>query len=86
MKLKYEFVINEVADNMMAVAVDSDEFAGMVRLNKTGAYIFELLKNDVSEDEIVEALQAKYDATEENLRQTVRGFIESLEKAGVIEK
>lgn len=85
MKLKYQFVINEVADKMVAVAVDSDEFNGMVKLNKTGAFIFEILKNDVTEDEIVAEMIKKYDATEEQLKETVHNFIESMKEKNIIE-
>ena len=57
MKLKYNFVTNEVADKIVAVAVggDLEKFNGFIKMNDTGAYIFNMLKSDVTEEEIVAA-------------------------------
>lgn len=88
MKLKYNFVTNEVADKIVAVAVGDDlsEFNGFIKMNETGAYIFNMLKNDVTVDEIVTAMQKDYDdATEAEIRETVEEFIGELKKAEVLE-
>lgn len=87
MKLKYDFIVNEIADKKMAVTVgkDSEKFNGMIRLNSTAADIFEMLKEDVTEDEIVASMKEKYDEEEDILRQKVREFVESLQKSNVLE-
>ncbi len=88
MKLKYDFVTNEVADKIVAVAVGDDmtKFNGFIKMNDTGAYIFNMLKNDVTEDQIVAAMLNDYKgATEEEVRTTVRDFIAELVKAEVAE-
>lgn len=88
MKLKYNFVTNEVADKIVAVAVGDDlsEFNGFIKMNETGAYIFNMLKNDVTVDEIVTAMQKDYDdATEAEIRETVEEFVGELKKAEVLE-
>ncbi len=87
MKLKYNFVTNEVADKIVAVAVGDDlqQFNGFIKMNDTGAYIFNMLKNDVTEDEIVSAMQKDYeDATEEEIRETVGEFVGKLKEADVL--
>lgn len=87
MKLKYNFVTNEVADKIVAVAVggDLEKFNGFIKMNDTGAYIFNMLKNDVTEDEIVSAMQKDYeDATEEEIRETVSEFVGKLKDADVL--
>ena len=45
MKLKYNFIVNEVADKMVAVAVgdDLDKFNGFIKMNDVGAEIVEIL-------------------------------------------
>ena len=45
MKLKYEFVIKEIAGNKVAVAVGKDHmaFSGMINLNETAAFFFNSL-------------------------------------------
>ena len=79
---------NEVADKIVAVAVGDDlsRFNGFIKMNETGAYIFNMLKNDVTVDEIVSAMQKDYeDATETEIRETVEEFIGELKKAEVLE-
>ena len=88
MKLKYNFVTNEVADKIVAVAVGDDlsKFNGFIKMNDIGAYIFNMLKNDVTEDEIVACMQKDYpDAAEAEIREVVTGFVAELKKEDVIE-
>lgn len=88
MKLKYNFLINEIADKKVAVAVGDDinHFNGFIKMNDESAFIFDMLKNDVTEDDIVSALVEKLAAEDnEELRAGIRGFIAGLEKEGVIE-
>lgn len=88
MKLKYNFVTNEVADKIVAVAVgdDLEKFNGFIKMNDVGAYIFGMLKNDVTENEIVAAMQKDFkDATEEEIREAVKEFTDKLKDSGVIE-
>ncbi len=88
MKLKYHFVTNEVADKIVAVAVGEDmtKFNGFIKMNDIGAFIFNMLKDDVTEDEIVAAMLEAYDdSTEEEVRATVKDFVAELVKAEVAE-
>ena len=75
MKLKYNFVTNEVADKIVAVAVggDLEKFNGFIKMNDT-------------EEEIVAAMKKDYeDATEEEIRETVSEFVGKLKEADVLE-
>lgn len=88
MKLKYNFVMNKVADQNVAVAVGDDlaNFNGFLKMNDIGAYIFDMLKNDVTEDEIVAAMVKDYkDSTEAEIRETVQGFVAQLKENGIVE-
>lgn len=88
MKLKYNFVTNEVADKIVAVAVggDLEKFNGFIKMNDTDAYIFNMLKSDVTEEEIVAAMKKDYeDAAEEEIRETVSEFVGKLKEADVLE-
>jgi len=87
MKLKYTFLINEVADQMVAVPVGDGlgEFNGFIKMNDVGVDIFNLLKEDTTIDAMVEALKVKYtDATEEEVRQNVVEFTDKLKASGVL--
>ena len=88
MKLKYNFVTNEGADKIVAVAVgdDLEKFNGFIKMNDVGAYIFNMLKKDVTEDEIVATMQKDFeDATEEEIREAVKEFTDKLRESDVIE-
>ena len=58
MKLKYNFVINQVTDKMVAVAVggDLEAFNGFIKMNDIGAEIFEILKEDVTSFDVFDFL------------------------------
>ena len=86
MKLKYDFVTNNVAGNTVAVAVGKglNEFGGFIKLNETGAFIFELLKKETTKEEIVKALLGEYDVTEEVAQKSAEEFLEYLSSNGVI--
>lgn len=87
MKLKYNLIVNEVAGKMVAVAVGDDinEFNGFVKTNAAGAEILEILKNDVTLEEIVEKMSAKYpDMDVAELKSNIEKFIENLINEGVV--
>lgn len=88
MKLKYNFVTNKVADRIVAVAVgdDAQKFNGFIKMNDTGAFIFNMLRNDVTVDEIADAMKREYEGVcEDELRSTVSKFIDNLRESDVLE-
>ena len=87
MKLKYNFVINEVAGETVAVSVgnESGEFNGYIKLNKTGAFIFNQLKKDVTREDIIKNLMTEYpDASENDATESVDELLEKLSKAELL--
>lgn len=88
MKLKYNLIVNEVAGKMVAVAVGEDinKFNGFIKTNVAGSEILEILKNDVSMDEIVAKMAAKYPDTDKSqVKDNVEQFVEGLKEEGVVE-
>ena len=88
MKLKYNFVTNEVAGKIVAVAVGDDltKFNGFIKMNDIGAYIFNMLQDDVTVDDIVAAMVKDYpNDSEEEIREVVEGFVAQLKKEEVID-
>lgn len=77
MHLKHRFAIQEVAGTFIAVAADdhAEPFHGLIRMNETGKDIFELLAGDVTEAEVVFALQKKYEEPEKKIREEVHKFV-----------
>lgn len=85
MKLKYEFIINEVAGETVAVSVGESRFNGYIKLNETGKFIFEALASDTTPQEIITDMCVAYpDATADEVSETVNGFIEKLQAADML--
>ncbi|MBQ6717413.1 MAG: PqqD family protein [Clostridia bacterium] len=87
MKLKYNFVINQVAGETVAVSVGDNDgrFNGYIKLNETGAFIFKMLKKDTTREDIINALLAEYpDATQEVAAESVDELVEQLRKAELL--
>ena len=64
----------------------SSSFAGLIRSNKTAAFIVECLKEDTTQENIVEAMFEKYDAPKEVLAKDVSDVIEKLRKVGALDE
>lgn len=87
MKLKYQFVINNVAGETVAVSVGdtSGRFSGYIKLNETGAFIFKKLKSDTTREEIINSLMIEYpDATRDDAANSVDELIEKLKGADLL--
>lgn len=87
MKLKYEFVINNVAGEIVAVSVGNNDgqFNGYIKLNETAAFIFKMLQKETTRKEIITALIKEYsDATPEDAAESVDGLLEKLNKAELL--
>ena len=83
MKLKEEFVEHVSGKERMLISVNSD-FNGVVKANSTAGYIIELLTNEISYDEIVNAMAGKYNADRAVIEQDVRAILKQLESIGAI--
>lgn len=87
MKLKYDFIINELADTKVAVAVGEGltKFNGFLKMNDVGASIFSKLKNDITIDELIAQMSAEYpDEPAETVDKCVKEFVDKLKGADLI--
>ena len=87
MKIKSGFVIREIAGQYMAVPVGErvNDLHGMIALNETGAFIWKLLENEKTEEELAEALTEDYDVSFEEALEAVKEFHELMRKERVLE-
>ena len=87
MKLKYDFVIEEVAGQNVAMVVgDNTEKFGFLKLNATGAYILNLLKNETTKEAIVANIEKDFEVENiEEVKMWVDSFINLLKEADVLE-
>lgn len=87
MKIKAGFVVRKIANQYMAVPVGAraKELHGMIGLNETAAFLWELLKEERTEEELAALLFNEYEISEENALETVRRFGKMLQEEGVLE-
>jgi hypothetical protein len=87
MKIKEGFVKKNVGgtDIVVAVGEASLDFNAMITLNGSGAFLWSLLENDVTEEELVSAMVEKYDIDKETAKKDISAFLNTAKGAGVIE-
>jgi hydroxymethylpyrimidine pyrophosphatase-like HAD family hydrolase len=87
MKIKKGFVLQNVAGSYLACATGdlTREFSGVVRMNATGAFIWEILQGGAEKGEIVKKVSESYGISEEVAERDVTAFISYLNDNGVIE-
>jgi hypothetical protein len=80
------FIKRDIGNQTVIVAVGeaTKKFHGMISLNRTGAYIWDLLENETTLDAITEALVARYEIDAATARADAAEFIETLKGVGAI--
>ena len=87
MKIKEGFMLKTVADSFVVVPTGANivDFSAMITLNETGAFLWEALKNDVTEEELTSALMSEYEVDEKTAGEDVAEFVAVLRDKKVIE-
>ncbi|MBQ4105003.1 MAG: PqqD family protein [Clostridia bacterium] len=87
MKIKENFMLRKVADCYVVVPVGSAvaDFNGMINLNEAGAFLWQLLENETTEDEVVNSMLQQYEVDEAVARADVKNFITELKNADLLE-
>ena len=87
MKLSKNFVLRRVAgaDMVLPLAQATVSFDAMLKLNETGVLLWNALKDEVELDDLVRALRAEYDVSEEQARKDIQEFLDKLANAGCLE-
>ena len=88
MKIKKGFVLEKVGDSYLCCATGklAKEFSGFVRLNETGAFIWNMLTSgDVTKEDMVAKMTAEYDISAEIALKDIEIFVENLAKNGILE-
>ena len=86
MQIKSDFTIQKVGNSYLAVAVGetSKTFHAMIKLNETGAFLWKkLAENDLTEEQLTNALLDEYDVDRETAARDVRVIVESLAANGI---
>lgn len=86
MKLSKDFITHNTGSESLLVPTGRADFAGLVRGNKTLGAILELLREETTEEEIITAMKARFDAPEEVIARDVRKALTALRDIGALDE
>ena len=86
MIIKKELIKRDIAGEVFLVPLGKSMYDsnGLFILTELGAFIWDLLPNAQSEDDIVNAVLAEYEVDEATARTDIREFLQKLEKLGIL--
>ena len=86
MKLKKEFVTQMIDDTQFLVPLGAESFRGIVRSNRTAAFIVDCLKEETTAEQIVDAMCERYDAPRETIAADVEEVLNTLRGIHALEE
>lgn len=88
MKIKDGFILRKFADKYLSVAVGdaADKFNVLITLNETGAFVWDLMQEDVSYDFVIEQMLENYEVDRETAIRDLDEFLEKTRSAGLIDE
>ena len=80
MRIVKKFVLREIAGEYVLVPVGETarELNGIVTVNALGAFLWNLLQQEQTEETLLQAVLAEYDVDAERARKDIRNFIQLL--------
>ena len=87
MKTKKGFMLRKVADKNVVVPIGqaSVDFNGIINLNDTGAFLWNILSKGCTYDELLSSLLSEYDVNEDIAKHDIDVFLKTARDADVIE-
>lgn len=88
MKLKDGFLLHQTGEETLVVARGpaASVFNGLIRNNETAGFIFAQLQQPTTEEAIVAAMEARYDAPREQIAADVHRLVERLRAEGFLDE
>ncbi len=89
MRIKEGFIVREIAGSFVVVPVGQNlvDFSSMITLNETGAFLWNCLAEDTTEEEMCEKLLSEYDGIEKDeALSDINEFINILKEKNILEQ
>ena len=85
MKLKEGFILRTVAGETVVIPSGDDmDLNMMITLNDTGRFLWELLEEEKTVEQLVEAVLAEYDVSAEDATRYINDFVGKLNEYGFL--
>lgn len=86
MKLNPNFITQDIDDSQFLVPIGNENFHGIVKNNKSAAFIVNCLQDDTTEEEILEKMINHYNAPKEVLQKGITTVLSKLRDIGALEE
>ncbi len=86
MRLNPQFVTQDIDGTQFLIALGDQKFKGIVRNNRTAAFIVNMLKEETTQEKIVSAMREKFDAPLEMISEDVAEVLRTLRSIGALEE
>lgn len=86
MKINDEFSLQSVGDIYLLVPLQTETFQKdrIFPTNEIGAYLWHILENECTEEELLNALDREYDIDRETALKDIRNFLNTLKSIGAL--
>ena len=86
MKINSGFVLKDIAGSFVVVPTGDNlvDFSAMITLNETGAFLWNLLSDEITVEELADAMCSEYDVSKEDALSDVNEFVETLKSKKVL--
>ena len=83
-KIKEGFLLRKVAGDHVVEA--GKVFHGMIRLNDTGAFLWEQCRKETTKEQVLQAMAEKYEVDESVAADDLDRFLQQLRNAEILEE
>ena len=84
MKINEGYELRQVGDEYVVITVGdaAEKFNGMIKLNPSGAFIWNRIKEGIDPEQLVDAVAAEYGVERDIAKKDVDLFLDSLKTTG----
>lgn len=88
MKIKQGFVLRQVANTNIVVPIAQNalNYQGMLSLNETGAFLWQQLEKDQTQEDLLNAILNEYDIDEVTAKKDIEDFVKSIRDIGALDE
>jgi hypothetical protein len=85
-RISDQFILRQIAGEYIIIPTGQTtlKFNGMITVNEQGAFLWEALKEEITEDALVDAVLAEYDTDRQTAQVDVAEFLEVLRQKRIL--